>query len=886
MFKPKFIQICGSVVCVLISSSVALFAQRPVRDRITQEITRDRIALVRGNVHPMATADRDRGRVGRSFKMRRVTLTFKLTDAQDAALNELLRQQHDPQSPNYHVWLSPAEYAARFGLSANDRNKVLSWLTAEGFTIDEVAQNGRSLSFSGFAAQIESAFHTSIHEYNVNGETYYANATEPSVPAAIADVVLGFRSLNNFKLSPRPNKRSVTAPQFTSNLSGNHYLSPSDFATIYNLNGLYAAGIDGRGQSIVVAGQTAIDLNDIRAFRSASGLPANDPMVVLVPGSADPGLVKDDLGEADLDLEWAGAVAPNARLIYVNSTNVLDSLQYAIDQNLAPVASISYGNCERNFSSQDINSLVALGQQANAQGITIVAASGDTGAADCESKTTTTAKRGLAVDLPASLPYVTGLGGSEFREASTSWNSTNTATFGSALSYLPEGAWNDTVSGSALSAGGGGRSIYFPKPGWQSSPGVPNDSARDVPDVSFNASGNHDGYLVCSGGSCVNGFRSSAGALFVVGGTSVSAPTFAGIISLINQKTNSSQGNVNPILYSLAVNSPAAFHDITAGDNRVPCVVGTQDCPNGGTIGFSAGPGYDQATGLGSVDALNLISAWPMPPAATAQTPPATSATNGPPPTGSTPVSTPTPPQPIAVVEQGSIRSGYLVITPDTNSTLPSPTVTFGTVSNGAVQAQAGMTPIPSITDGSLFVNVMPSIARNLGVALVNPGGSSNVVTLTLRNMAGNPVGSPVSITLSAHQQIARFVTELFPGGITGDVFTGSLRLQGASPFGVLGLPFSGTEFSTSPVGISAGADANAAMALPQFALGGGWATQLALVNNGSSGASGRIDLFDPSGNPMAVQLNGTLQSSFTYSIAAGGTFVLAPRDSNGLSPF
>src|SRR5262249_17951169 len=158
----------------------------------------------------------------------------------------------------------------------------------------------------------------------------------------------------------------------------------------------------------------------------------------------------------------------------------------------------------------------------------------------------------------------------EFRETSASWSNTNTPTFGSALSYLPEGAWNDTASGNVLSAGGGGRSIYFSKPAWQASPGVPNDAARDVPGVSFNASGNHDGYLVCSGGRCVNGFRSSAGALFVVGGTSVSAPTFAGIIALINQKTNSTQGNVNPTLYSLAVNSPSAFHDITAGDNQVP----------------------------------------------------------------------------------------------------------------------------------------------------------------------------------------------------------------------------------------------------------------------------------------------------------------------------
>lgn len=815
-------------------------------------------------------------------------MMFKPSDAQQTALDDLLRQQQDPNSANYHAWLSPAEFAARFGISLNDRSKAVSWLKAEGFTIDDIAQNGRSVSFSGSAAQIESAFHTSIHEYNVNGELHYANAAEPSIPAAFAEIVLGFRALNDFRLSPRPDKRSVTAPpsaQFTSSLSGTHFLSPADFSTIYSLNSLYAAGIDGRGQSIVVAGQTDIDLSDIRAFRSASGLPPNDPAVVLVPGSADPGVVKGDLTEADLDLEWAGAVAPGARLIYVNATNVLDSLQYAIDQNLAPVASISYGNCEKNFSAQDINILSALGQQANAEGMTIIAASGDTGAADCESHTATIATHGLSVDLPASLPYVTGLGGSEFHDAAGSWSNANTVNFGSALSYIPEGSWNDTVATGSLAAGGGGRSTYFSKPTWQSAPGVPNDLARDVPDLALNASSSHDGYLICSGGTCVNGFRSSAGGLMVVGGTSVSAPTFAGIIALINQKTNSLQGNINPILYSMAVTSPGAFHDITAGDNQVPCLRGTLDCASGGTIGYSAGPGYDQATGLGSVDALNLITAWPMTAAAPVQSPPSASGPGAPSATGTEPV--PAPPQPISVVEQGTIRSGYVMITPDANSVLPSPTVTFGMVNNGVIQAQAGIVPTPVLTDGSLFVDVIPAIGRNLGIALVNPGSGSSTLTLTLRDANGTPVGSPVSINLPAHQQIARFVTELFPSSVIGAAFTGSMRLQGSGSFSALGLRFSGTEFSTSAVGVTVAAtDGNGSLALPQFALGGGWATQLALVNGGSSGSSGRIDVYDPSGNPMPVQLNGTLQSSFTYSIAAGGTFVLAPRDSNGQSPF
>jgi subtilase family serine protease len=897
MFKSIFVRLAATCACVLLLTAGLAAAPAQVQDRIKNRIDPAVISEVKGNVHPQATRQRDIGRLNASFKIAHVTMTFKMTDVQRAALNDLLQRQQDPSSPDYHRWLTPEEYASRFGISENDRGKVVSWLQSQGLVVNEIGRNGRSVTFTGSARQIETAFRTSMHQYSVNGEAHYANATEPSVPSAFADLVSGFRGLNNFRLKARPNQRAVMdAPQFTSSVTGNHFLSPSDFATIYDLNPLYASGIDGRGQSIVIAGQTDVDLNDIRAFRTASGLPANDPVVVLVPGSADPGISKGDLPEADLDLEWAGAVAPNARLIYVNSTNVLDSLQYAIDQNLAPVASISYGDCEQNFTAQDVNVLLSITQQANSQGMTVLAASGDSGAADCDGSTATVARLGLAVDLPASLPSVTGLGGSEFREVTTaSWSNTNTSSFGSALAYIPEGAWNDSSTGGGLASGGGGRSIYFSKPNWQSFSGVPNDAARDVPDVSLNASGDHDGYLMCSGGSCTNGFRSANGSLFVVGGTSASAPAFAAIVSLINQKTNSPQGNINPVLYSLAATAPSAFHDIIAGGNQVPCAPGSAGCGTGGVIGYSAGPGYDQATGLGSVDALNLVTAWPMPqtapipPAggdpASPGTTPSSTPTSGP---GSSPTSTPTSaPQPISVVEQGNVRSGYVLVTPDTNTAAPVPTLTFGTVSGGNVQSQTGITPIPMITDGSLFVDVIPGIGRNVGVAIVNPGTAANVVTLTLRDQNGIASGSPVTLTLSAHQQIARFVTELFPAGVIGTGFAGSLRLQSSSGFGVLGLRFSSSEFSTSPVGVTAtSSDTTQMIALPQFAMGGGWATQLALVNNSSSTASGRVDVYDTSGNPMPVDLNNSTQSTFTYSIPAGGSLLLAPRDSNGQSPF
>lgn len=893
MSKTRFVIVTSALVCGFLMSIGTLAAQRRVQDRIKGSIDAGVTSVIRGNVHPFAGADHDHGRVAGSFRVERITMMFKTTAAQQADLNDLLRSQQDPASANYHRWISPEEFASRFGASENDRNKVVSWLRSRGFAINEIGRNGRSVTFTGSASQIESVFHTAIHRYEVNGETFYANAVEPSVPAAMADLVLGFRALNNFRLRPRPSKRSVNAtvtPQFTSNITGSHFLSPSDFATIYNLNMLYASGLDGRGQSIVVVGQTNIDLNDIHAFRTASGLPQNDPKVVLVPGSTNPGIVKDDLGEADLDLEWAGAVAPNAQLIFVTSTNVLDSLQYAIDQNLAPVASMSYGSCEQNFTSQDISLLSALGQQANAQGMTILAASGDSGAADCELQTSTLATQGLAVDAPASLPYVTGLGGTEFQESGTSWSSSNSTTFGSALSYIPETAWNDTTVSKTLSAGGGGRSMYFPKPDWQAALGVPDDSARDVPDVSFNASGEHDGYLMCSSGSCVNGFRSSSGSLFVAGGTSAAAPTFAGVIALINQKTGTAQGNINPVLYSLASTAPSAFHDVASGGNQVPCLVATPNCPNGGSIGYSAGPGYDQATGLGSVDVMNLIAAWPMPQTTAPGPGSTTPGSGGSDPTGgsSSPASTTTPaPQPISVVEQGGIRTGYAVITPDSSSTVPVPTVTFGIVAGGSVQAQAGMTPLPMMTDGALFADVIPGIGRDLGVALVNRQSSAISVNLTLRDAAGNTAGLPVAVALLPNQQVARFVTELFSPSVVGSDFRGSLRLQSSGAFGALGLRFSGSEFSTLPVVVtSPDPVSNSTITLPQFAIGGGWATQIALVNNSGSVNSGRIDLYDSTGSPLTVTLNGLTQSSFTYAIPAGGAFLLAPRDANGQSPF
>lgn len=577
--------------------------------RIPNRIDNTRRIALSGHVHPQARAEFDRGRVRPDAKLDYVTLELEPSAAQKADLERLLVEQQNPGSPNYHQWLTPEQYGDRFGASTQDANTIAAWLQSQGLTVHAIGRGRSWIAFGGTAAQLEAAFQTELHEYIVNGEVHIANATEPSVPATLNGIVRGIRGLNDFR--PKPGPRTLrkpiagqgAKPQFTSSF-GDHNLSPNDFSTIYNVNPLYSAGIDGTGQTLVIAGQTQINLSDIQQFRSKFGLPAQDPQIVFVPGSRDPGLSSDDLPEADLDLEWSGAVARGATIIYVYAWDVMAAVQYAIDQNLAPVVSVSYGLCEPEQPSSYATLLRASAMQANAQGITWLAASGDNGAADCGD----TLFPGLAVDVPASIPEVTGVGGTEFQEgAGQYWRSTNDATSASALSYIPEIAWNDSVLAGKPDGTGGGASIFFTKPPWQTGPGVPADNARHVPDVALAASADHDGYLVVTGGG-----------IFIYGGTSFAAPAFAGIATLINHslvqngaQSSAGLGNMNPKLYSLAQTVAGVFHDTTAGDNivTVACPRRSPNC-TAGPVGFSAGSGYDQATGLGSVDVNALVSGW------------------------------------------------------------------------------------------------------------------------------------------------------------------------------------------------------------------------------------------------------------------------------------
>ena len=581
------------IVTFLFVSSLAAMGALP--DRVTRPVDPGRVVSISGNVHRLAQPQFDRGAADPGMAMDYMVVLVKPSTAQQTDLDQLLADQQNPSSAHFREWLTPEAFGNRFGLSPGDQSKVVAWLVASGFNVNHLARGRNWIAFSGSAAQVTAALHTPIHRFQVDGETHFANTSDPAVPEALSDVVGGFLGLNDFRL------HSFLQPAQPENTSGTtHYLVPADFATIYDLNPLYQAGVDGTGQSIAVVGQSDVSITDLRAFRTRYNLPPNDPKM-LNYSTTDPGFTSSQI-EGDLDLEWAGAIAPQATIYYVYGPSAFTAIVAAIELDVAPVITISYGTCEIDFAPSVYRSIA---QQANAQGITILAASGDSGAAGCDTQGAEPfATRGLAATFPSALPEVTGVGGTEFVEGTGNyWASTNAANFSSALSYIPEMVWNESGTVGLL-AGGGGASLLYPKPAWQSGPGVPSDTSRHVPDVALSAAG-HDAYYIYYSG--VN---------LPVSGTSASAPSMAGTVALLNHYLVSNKvvkvpglGNINPQLYRLAQTQPAVFHDITAGNNIVPCAEATPNCA-AGSFGYPAGPGYDMGAGLGSVDANALATAW------------------------------------------------------------------------------------------------------------------------------------------------------------------------------------------------------------------------------------------------------------------------------------
>jgi pseudomonalisin len=471
-------------------------------------------------------------------------------------------------------------------------------LQGHGMEVEEVTAGRRSIIFSGTAARVQAAFHTQIHVYKIGDEVHHANVKDPEIPAALVQVVGGVVSLHDFHSEAMHGLVRKPSPEFSS--GGAYYLAPADFATIYDLGPLYQQGIAGSGQSVAIVARSNIKLADARQFRAFFGLPANDPQIII--NGADPGIWNsNEETEADLDVEWSGAVARNATIKFVvsKSTNSSDgvdlSAQYIVNHNLAAVMSTSFGLCEAALGSSGNGFLNSLWQQAAAEGITVFVSSGDSGAAGCDSASASTATHGRAVNGLCSTPYSVCVGGTELNDVSNPtlyWAASNSAgTQASALSYIPEVAWDASGPGYGLWASGGGASTVYAKPSWQAGTGVPADGKRDVPDVALTSAG-HDGYIIYQNGG-----------LYVVGGTSAASPSFAGVMALVVQNTAARQGNANLAFYSLAAKQraggAAVFHDIAIGNNSVP-----------GQPGFNATVGYDEATGLGSIDGSVLVNHW------------------------------------------------------------------------------------------------------------------------------------------------------------------------------------------------------------------------------------------------------------------------------------
>lgn len=793
--------------------SLSLLGHAVVPNRIASAATEARTP-VRNTVSPRAMSSTDLGAVPGSLKLDGLMLQFNMTPEQRTALNQLLVDQQNPASPHYHQWLTPQQYGEKFGLSADDISRVTSWLMAQGFTVTGVAKSSTFVTFSGTAAQVQQTFGTTVHSLSLNGERHIANLADPVLPSAIARVVSNISGLNDFRPEPhlRMNQVSGTAirPHFTvPGTGGNpdfHALAPADFNTIYEVNPLTGSGLSGAGiggctdpsvpcGDIAVLGQVDITPygNDLDAFRTAAGLPAlpaNRPTIYLF--GANPGAPSStctnnsiphcaDLEESMLDVEWAGAIAPAAKIIFVTSTNaVTTSFLTAVDQDFAPIISLSYGQCESSIPLGELAVLNATLLEAATKGITVIGPTGDDGATDCDTLVSS-ATKGLAVDFPGSSPYVTGIGGTMFDEgadSATYWNSTNDPmTGGSATRYIPEMVWNETSidigdTPPSFGAGGGGASILFVKPEWQVGRGVPNDGVRDVPDISLNAASKHDGYLVCLQSSCTGGhFYNSTGGL-VLGGTSAATPPFAGIIALVEQGLGSVRlGNINPNIYAMANGNQynTIFNDVTKGDNKSPCTAGSKDCPSGGSIGFLAGQGYDQASGWGSINATELARQWTVfPPTAPGL------------PIASRTTVTATP-SPVAAGTSVSLAITVTSVVPN----LPYPPTgsveiqvdgaTVGSPVALATGQASGTLTTTGLTVGQHTVTVIYSGDSNFT-------SSSGTTVITITGATGTPVASRTSVTATPSNVVAGTAISLAitvaPASTSANTPTGSVQIQ------------------------------------------------------------------------------------------------------------
>jgi len=722
----------ATLTLIATATLVAQTSGSLVTSRIIQPIDENTRVTLKGNVRRELATAPDLGSV-EDGKPLHLYLLLQRTTAQQADLDNLIQRQQQPTAPEYHKWLTPKEFGARFGAAPEDIAKITAWLESHGFQVRSVLNNASMIDLAATAGQVRNTFHTELHYFNIRGGQYLANVKDPQIPAALAPVVAGIKGL--IKIPAHTNHTPIrqasydahthrwhtidTAgkagpkPAFIDSITGNLDVTPQDLYTIYNVNPMFTGGHLAATATVAVIEESDMEYGtvnsttgvasggDVATFRTLFGVPGTLNMHVYHGlGKApcnDPGIDPDGIGEdqeAALDAEWINATAPSANLIFMSCDQSPDqgidtSMSALIDNNLSDVMSLSYGDSELNFTTADYSFQDTLYAQAATQGQSFFVSSGDSGSDVYDQNTSGTATAGLNVSAFGS-PLVTVAGGTDFSDfydasqggpaQSTYWSSTNSTFYGDALSYVPEMAWNQSCASSiyavyegfsgaglcvasgsssdgSVVGGSGGISTHYAVPAWQTGISGYSSSMHAQPDIAGFASAAFWGHALISCDSnppdaSTSGCTSEAN-FGEAGGTSFVAPYMAGVAGLLVDYTGSRQGLLNPSLYALAkaqytaaatktacysngqtsnagvtTGLPATaciFNDVTTSNNDVPCAIGSTDCfvstgdsygmlsVNGAsslTVAYPSAPGFDQVTGVGTVNVNNLITKW------------------------------------------------------------------------------------------------------------------------------------------------------------------------------------------------------------------------------------------------------------------------------------